>query len=53
MIQPLTDDLCKIPAAFRERYTCKDPQMMAVVTPQLLAHCDFIYHEYLELPLDM
>jgi glutathione S-transferase len=53
LIQPLPDELCKIPPAFRERYTCKEPRMMAAVTPQLLAHRDFIYHEYLELPLDM
>jgi hypothetical protein len=26
---------------------------MAAVTPQLLAHRDFVYHEYLEQPLDM
>ena len=53
LIQPLPDELCKIPPAFRERYTCKEPRMMAAVTPQLLAHRDFICQEYLELPLDM
>src|SRR5260370_17512282 len=53
LIQPLPDQLCKVPPAFRYRYTSKQPRSHAAVTPQLLAHRDFIYQEYLELPLDM
>jgi glutathione S-transferase len=53
LIQPLPDELCAIPAGFRKLYVCTDPVVQAAASPQLLAHRDFIYHEYLELPVDM
>jgi glutathione S-transferase len=53
LIQPLPDDLCKMPSGFRKMYDCKDAVVNAASDPQLLAHRDFIYHEYLELPVDM
>jgi glutathione S-transferase len=53
LIQPLPQELCPMPQAFRQRYTCEDPTVMQAVTPQLLAHRDFVYHEYLELPVDL
>jgi len=53
LIQPLPDDLCKMTPGFRERYICNDPQVTAAMDPKLLAHRDFIYHEYLELPVDL
>jgi hypothetical protein len=34
-------------------YTCNDPAVVAEASPQLLAHRDFIYHEFLELPVDL
>jgi glutathione S-transferase len=53
LIQPLPDELCAIPAGFRKIYVCTDPVVQAAASTQLLAHRDFIYHEYLELPVDM
>jgi glutathione S-transferase len=53
LIQPLPDELCQIPAGFRKMYVCTDPVVQAAPSAQLLAHRDFIYHEYLELPVDM
>jgi glutathione S-transferase len=53
LIQPLPDELCRMPAGFRKMYVCTDPVVNAAASPQLLAHRDFIYHEYLELPVDM
>jgi len=53
LIQPLPDDLCKMSPGFRRMYTCTDPLVKEAATPQLLAHRDFIYHEYLELPVDL
>lgn len=53
LIEPLPENLCSIPSEFRRRYTCEDPVVRAATTPQLLAHRDFIYHEYLELPVDL
>jgi glutathione S-transferase len=53
LIQPLPDDLCKMSPGFRRMYTCSDPAVMASASPQLLSHRDFIYQEYLELPVDL
>jgi hypothetical protein len=53
LIEPLPDNLCPIPPDFRKRYMCEDPTVRGATTPQLLAHRDFIYHEYLELPVDL
>jgi glutathione S-transferase len=53
LIEPLPENLCPMPSEFRRRYTCEDPVVRAATTPQLLAHRDFIYHEYLELPVDL
>lgn len=53
LIQPLPDNLCKMPPAFRKMYDCSDPVVKSAASPQLFAHRDFVYHEYLELPVDM
>jgi glutathione S-transferase len=53
LIEPLPENLCPMPSEFRRRYICEDPIVRAATTPQLLAHRDFIYHEYLELPVDL
>jgi len=37
--------------AFRDFYTNKDPAVAAALSPLLLEHRDFIYREYLELPI--
>jgi glutathione S-transferase len=53
LVKPLPEDVCEIHPAFRRMYDCGNPVVIAASTPQLLAHRDFIYKEYLELPLDM
>jgi glutathione S-transferase len=53
LIQPLPDELCKMSPGFRRTYTCTDAAVMAAASPQLLAHRDFVYHEFLELPVDL
>lgn len=53
LIQPLPHELCPMPQSFRALYTNTDPVVQAAVTPLLLEHRDFIYHEYLELPIDL
>jgi glutathione S-transferase len=53
LIQPLPDDLCRMSPGFRRMYTCGDTVVAGAVTPQLLAHRDFVYHEFLELPVDL
>lgn len=53
LLEPLPNDLCAMPAGYRRMYQCEDPLVRAALTPQLLAHRDFVYHEYLELPVDL
>jgi glutathione S-transferase len=53
LIQPLPDELCRMHPGFRKSYLCTDPVVQSAASPQLLAHRDFIYHDYLELPVDM
>jgi glutathione S-transferase len=53
LIQPLPDELCKMSPGFRRTYTCTDAAVMDAGSPQLLAHRDFIYKEFLELPVDL
>jgi hypothetical protein len=53
LIEPLPDNLCPMPPEFRRRYFCDDRVVRAACTPQLLAHRDFIYHGYLQLPVDL
>lgn len=51
LIQPLPPELCPMATAFRDFYTNKDPVVAAALSPLLLEHRDFIYREYLELPV--
>jgi hypothetical protein len=51
LIQPLPPELCPMATAFRAVYTEKNPLVMAALSPSLLEHRDFIYREYLELPI--
>lgn len=53
LIKPLPDELCPMPKSFRAMYTNTDPVLDAAVEPILLDHRDFIYNEYLKLPIDL
>lgn len=53
LLQPLADNLCPMPENFRRMYDCKDPVVMGAAAPELFAHRDFIYREFLELPVDL
>jgi len=52
MNNPLPDELCPMAPGFRSVYTNNDPTIKGATTPILLEHRDFIYHNFLELPLD-
>jgi hypothetical protein len=52
MIQPLPPELCDMPRWLRTTYRANDPRVVDAVRPELLTHRDFIYHEYLQLPLE-
>ncbi len=51
LVRPLPPDLCPMATAFRAFYTERDPRVTAAATPLLLEHRDFVYREYLELPV--
>jgi len=51
LIQPLPEDQCPMATAFRAFYVTTDPSVVAATTSALLEHRDFIYQEYLELPV--
>jgi glutathione S-transferase len=53
LIRPLADDLCSMPRGFRRMYECTDPEVTRACAPGLFEHRDFIYREYLELPVDL
>jgi glutathione S-transferase len=53
IIKPLPHELCPMLPRMRRLYECTDPLVRAATTPQLLAHRDFVYREYLELPVDL
>jgi glutathione S-transferase len=53
LLRPLPDNLCSMPANFRKMYDCQDPVVMGAAAPELFAHRDFIYREFLELPVDL
>jgi len=53
LLKPLPPDLCPIPDQLRTFLTNTDPVIAAATTPALMAHRDFIYREYLELPMDL
>jgi glutathione S-transferase len=53
LIQPLPPELCPIPEPLRLSFTNTNPVVAAAATPALMAHRDFVYHEYLELPMNL
>jgi hypothetical protein len=52
MLQPLPPELCNMPHWLRVTYTANDPRVVAAIKPIVFEHRDFIYHEYLQLPMD-
>lgn len=51
LIRPLPPELCPMASSFREMYTERNPAVVEATSPLLMEHRDFIYREYLELPI--
>jgi glutathione S-transferase len=51
LLNPLAPELCPMASSFRRMYTETNPAVVAALSPSLLEHRDFIYREYLELPI--
>jgi len=53
LIAPLPPAQCAIPEPMRPMFTSSEPEVIALVEDGLLAHRDFIYGEYLGLPVQL
>jgi glutathione S-transferase len=51
LVHPMPPELCPMASAFRGFYAERNPAITAAIAPILLEHRDFIYREYLELPI--
>jgi glutathione S-transferase len=51
LISPLPEELCAMPGGLRGVYEVTDPKLRSACSPELFAHRDRVYREYLELPI--
>ena len=53
VFRPLPPEQCPMPEIMRAAFETRDPAVEKVLDPILLEHRDFVYGEYLELPLSL
>ena len=53
LISPLPEPLCAMPGGLRGVYEVTDPTLRSACSPELFAHRDRVYHEHLELPIQL
>jgi len=53
LFQPLPPDQCPMPDAMRAAFETMDDDTAKAFDPILVEHRDFVYREYLELPLSL
>ena len=53
MMRPLAPELIPMPRRVREMFTITEPTIVAAMHPILFEHRDFIFKNYLELPVDL
>ena len=44
---------CPVPEAMRPMFTCRDPQVLAALTPRLMAHRDHVFKTYFRNPMEL
>ncbi|HSY79645.1 MAG TPA: hypothetical protein VK884_08545 [Verrucomicrobiae bacterium] len=52
-MKPLAPELCPMHARTRHAFTITEPAIVAATDPILIEHRDFIFRNYLELPVDL
>ena len=52
-MKPLAPDLCPMNDRIRHAFTITEPTIVAAIDPILIEHRDFIFKNYLELPVDL
>ncbi len=53
LFRPLAEEVCPMPAPIRSAFSALDERILAALDERLLEHRDFIYQNYLELPLSL
>ena len=53
MMKPLAPELMPMPRRVREMFSITEPTIVAAMHPILFEHRDFIFKNYLELPVDL
>jgi len=53
LVDPLPQAQCAMPEGLRAFYVLDDDEVRASMDPMLMAHRDYIYERYLELPLQL
>ena len=53
MLIPLAPELMPMPSRVRAMFTTTEPTIVAAIKPILIEHRDFIFKNYLELPIDL
>ena len=53
LIDPLPQAQCRMPDGLRAFYVLSDDGVRSAMDPALMAHRDFVYERYLELPLQL
>ena len=53
MLIPLGPELMPMPSRVRAMFTTTEPTIVAAIKPILIEHRDFIFKNYLELPIDL
>jgi glutathione S-transferase len=53
MLVPLAPELMPMPSRVRAMFTATEPTIVAAIKPILIEHRDFIFKNYLELPVDL
>jgi glutathione S-transferase len=52
-MRPLAPELCPMPQLIRDMFTTTEPAIVAATSAILIEHRDFIFRNYLELPVDL
>ena len=53
LVEPLPPDQCPMPDAFRQMFSSADRATRNAFTPALRAHRDFVFREFLGLPMEL
>ena len=53
LVVPLPPEQLALPDALRRTFTCRDPEVLGAISPELLAHRDLVYANHMKLPVEL